>query len=261
MIIDIHAHYPVNEADFPQRLVRLMPEAGIDKIVLFSAGEPFGHASNEQILHAAQQFPERIIPFAFIRLGHDTPADVDRYVREGFRGFKITTPAGPYDDERFLPLYERMERSGLPLLAHTGIVMRFPQPPGMRVNSNWMRPVCLDEVVRTFPKLNVIGAHLGVPWHDEASTMARMHPNYYLDLTGACHGGWRLNKDAEFFRKQFFWEGAWDKVLFGTDILALDELVPARRFHDRMLAPLNLPPDVMAKIYGGTAQRLLGLRP
>lgn len=258
MVIDIHAHYPRNEPDFPERLVELLPQAGIDRITLFSAGDAFGHASNAMILAAARKYPEQIIPFAFIELGKDTPDMVDRYFAEGFRGFKVTNPHAPYDTEAFFPLYERMERTGRPLLAHTGILMQIPQTPDMRVNSNWMRPVCLDSVLRRFKGLNIIGAHLGVPWHEEASTMARMHPNYYVDLTGACWGGWRANKNADFFRYHFFWENAWDKVLFGTDILALNELIPSRQFHDRMLAPLGLPPETMQKIYGGTAARLLG---
>lgn len=259
MVIDFHAHYPKDEARFPERLVELLPEAGIDRICLFSAGDEFGHASNAEILDTARRYPDQIIPFALVRLGRDSAEDVDCFVEQGFRGFKITNPASPYDDEAYFPLYERMERSGLPLLAHTGIVMRVPQTPEMRVNSNWMRPICLDAVVRSFPALNVVGAHLGAPWHEEASMMARMHPNYYVDLTGAWWGGWRVNKTPDFYRYHFFWEGAWDKVLFGTDILALDELLPAKRFHDDLIRQLDLPAETVDSVYGGTAARLLGL--
>ena len=259
MVIDCHAHYPKNDAQFPERLVELLPQAGIDRICLFSAGEAFEHAPNATILEAARKYPDHIIAFALIELGKDTPEQVDACARQGFRGFKITNPRSAYDDEAHFPLYERMEKSGLPLLAHTGILMRIPQAPGVRVNSNWMRPICLDPVLRSFPRLNIIGAHLGVPWHDEASAMARLHPNYYVDLTGACWGGWRANKNADFFRYHFFWENAWDKVLFGTDILALDELIPSKQFHDRMIDQLNLPAETRRKIYGDTAARLLGL--
>jgi len=258
MIIDFHAHYPLQE-DFPDRLVELLPEAGIDRICLCSAGEAFGHAPNDVIIKAAHKYPDHIIAFALVELGKDTPDRVDEYVRLGYRGFKITNPRNSYDSEEYFPIYERMERSGLPLLAHTGILMRIRVDPGRRVNSRWMRPICLDSVVRSFPGLHVVGAHLGVPWYEEASTMARIHPNYFVDLTGAWWGGWRLNKTPDFFRYHFFWDGAWDKVLFGTDILALKELLPSKQFHDRMVNQLNLPPDIVHKIYGGTAARLLGL--
>ena len=259
MVIDIHAHYPRRETDFPERLVQLLPQAGIDRICLFSAGEMFGHAPNEVILAAAKKYPEHIIAFALVELGQDAPEAVDRFATEGYRGFKIMNPTAAYDDERFFPVYERMERAGLPLLAHTGIVMRTATPPPRRVNSNWMRPICLDPVLRAFPRLNIIGAHLGVPWHDEAATMARLHPNYYVDLTGAWWGGWRVNKTPDYFRQQFFWENAWDKVLFGTDILELKELLPSKKFHDDMIQAIGLSPETRQKVYGGTAARLLAL--
>ena len=258
MIIDFHAHYPRNHPGFPEHLVELLPQAGIDKICLCSAGAVLGE-SNEVILAAARRFPDRIIPLAYVDLGRDPPDCVDQFVEQGFRGFKITNPRSSYDDEAYFPIYERMERTGLPLLAHTGILMRFAQPAGMRVNSNWMRPICLDAVVRSFPRLNVVGAHIGVCWNEEATTMARMHPNYYVDLSGAWWGGWRANKTPEFFHHHFFWEGAWDKVLFGTDILELKELLPAKRFHDEMIGKLGLPDAAVANIYGHTAARLLAL--
>lgn len=260
MVIDFHAHYPKGPDDFPDRLVEALPRSGIDRICLCSAGEAMGFVSNDLILRAARRHPDRIIPLALVELGQDGPEAVDRYAAEGFRGFKITNPRSAYDDEAHFPLYERMERTRLPLLAHTGILMRFPQPAGVRVNSNWMRPECLDAVLRSFPGLNIVGAHLGVPWHEVASTMARMHPNFYLDLTGAYDGGWRTNKTPEFFRYHFWWEGAWDKVLFGTDILALEELAPAKRFHDDMIAPLGLPDATLKNIHGLTAARLLGIQ-
>jgi predicted TIM-barrel fold metal-dependent hydrolase len=89
--------------------------------------------------------------------------------------------------------------------------------------------------------------------------MARVHPNFYVDLTGAWWGGWRANKGPEFYHYHFFWKGAWEKVLFGTDILALSELVPAKQLHDKIMADLKLPADVLEKINGRTAARLLKL--
>jgi uncharacterized protein len=259
MVIDFHAHYPKNHPDFPDRLIELLPKAGIDKICLCAAGAVQGEP-NEVILAAAHKYPDRIIPLAFVDFGKDSPDSVDQFVDQGFRGFKITNPRSSYDDEAYFPIYERMERTGMPLLAHTGLLMRFPQPAGMRVNSDWMRPVCLDSVVRSFPSLNVVGAHMGVCWNEEASSMARIHPNYYVDLTGASWGGWRVNKEPEFFHHHFFWEGAWEKVLFGTDILTLDELIPSKQFHDEMIRKLKLPEATLANIYGNTAARLLGLQ-
>ncbi len=260
MVIDFHAHYPRSEApDFPDKLVSRMGEAGIDLCCLCSAGVALGHVSNEEVMEASGQHPDRILPLGYVELGTDNPGDVERLVSEGYRGFKVTNPRGPYDEESFFPVYERMEESGLPVLVHTGILMRFPQTQGMRVSSEWMRPIKLDKVLRSFPGLNMVGAHLGAPWHEEASMMARIHPNYFVDLTGANTGGWRLNKTVDFFRYHFFWEGAWDKLVFGTDILSVNELFAARRIHDKIIRELDLPDEAIDKIYCNNAARLLGL--
>lgn len=255
MVIDFHAHYP-NEPDFSERLVVLMPQADIDVICL-CGGRGVRSRSNEVILQAARKYPNRIIAFALVELGKDTPDVVDQYAAEGYGGFKITNPCGPYDEEAYFPVYERMERTGLPLLAHTGILMRIRMTPGRRLSSRWMRPACLDAVVRSFPGLNIVGAHLGAPWHEEASMMARMHSNYYVDLTGAWWGGWCVNKTPEFYRYHFFWENAWDKVVFGSDILKLEELIPSKKLHDDIIAQLGLPDRVLQASTARTAARLL----
>ena len=83
MVIDIHAHYPRAERDFPERLVELLPQAGIDKICLFSAGETFGHASNEEIMAAARKFPAQILRI-YIRDVTNEPAESERY-QKAFR--------------------------------------------------------------------------------------------------------------------------------------------------------------------------------
>src|SRR5215471_11597460 len=100
MVIDFHAHF-TREPDFAARLVDLLPEAGIDRICLCSAGERFGHEPNPVILRAAQRYPDRLIPLALVELGTDSPDVVTEYARDGFEGFKITDPRSSYDDPAF----------------------------------------------------------------------------------------------------------------------------------------------------------------
>ncbi|PYS48190.1 MAG: hypothetical protein DMG13_26025 [Acidobacteria bacterium] len=258
MVIDFHAHYARQE-DFIPRLLEVLPRAGIDRICLCSAGENFGHAGNDDVRRAFEQHPERIIGLGLVRLGIDPPDTVDELVRQGFRGVKLMNPSAPYDDRSFFPVYERMERHNLVALFHTGIVMCTPADRELQVASWKMQPIRLDAVARSFRGMNLVAAHLGVPWHEEASMLARIHPNFYVDLTGACWGGWRANKSPDFYRYHFFWPSAWDKVVFGTDILRVEELEQGKAVHDRIFEPLGLDRETMDKIYGGTAARLLHL--
>lgn len=257
-VIDFHAHY-ARQPDFIPRLIASMPAAGIDRICLCSAGEQYGMVGNAEVHEAFEQHPGKIIGLAFVRLGVDPPACIDEAVAQGFRGIKIINPTAPYDNASFFPYYERMEAHGLVGLFHTGIVARTSRDREFGINSTFMTPMRLDAVARTFPGMNIVAAHLGAPWHDEASALARFHPNFYVDLTGANWGGWRVNKTPEFYLRHFFWPQAWEKIVFGTDILCVDELTAGRRIHDRIFEPLQLPPPTLEKIYGGTAARLLHL--
>jgi len=67
-------------------------------------------------------------------------------------------------------------------------------------------------VARIFPKLNLIGAHLGHPWCEEAAVVSFHNPNVYFDISGG-HTFYialtiwrRLNYDLQP-----------SKLLFGTD--------------------------------------------
>jgi predicted TIM-barrel fold metal-dependent hydrolase len=257
-VIDFHAHY-ARQTDFLPRLLDHMPRSGIDRICLCSAGEEYNMMGNAEVRTAFEKHPEKITGLAFVRLGVDSPSVIDEYVRQGFAGIKIINPTSDYDDPAFFPVYERIEAHRLVVLFHTGIVKPHPTDRERDKNSMRMMPIRLDAVARAFPGMNIVAAHLGAPWHEEASQMARFHSNFYVDLTGAIWGGWRLNKNADFYRYHFFWPNAWEKIVFGTDILEPEELKAGREIHDKIFEPLALPPETMDKIYGGTAARLLKL--
>lgn len=45
------------------------------------------------------------------------------------------------------------------------------------VASSRMRPIYLDGVARVFPELDMIAAHIEMPWHDEAAIATRINGN------------------------------------------------------------------------------------
>jgi hypothetical protein len=96
-----------------------------------------------------------------------------------------------------------------------------------------------------------------MPWHEEAAMLARFHPNAHVDLTGS-PGGWRNRRAPAWFAEQLYWEGAFGKVVFGTDVHWRDmeaSLADQRRICDLC----NVPPGVQAGIFGGTVAGWLGL--
>jgi len=252
MLIDAHAHLWLEE-NYAGNMLKACDELGIEKVCVSGLGDVFAMPGNDTVAEAVRQFPDRLIGFYFVRLGHHSLDDVDKAVAKGFKGLKFTIPLEPYDHESYFTLYERAQAYGLPCLFHAGVVTTQKHDKG--ISSAKMRPIHLDAIAREFPRLPCICAHLGMPWYEEAAAVARILPNVYLDITGA-PSGWRLQKDTTFFRSLFYWPGAWHKVLWGSDVHYTDLPAALERDHT-LVEELGLSAADKRAFFGGTLTCLL----
>ena len=184
MIIDCH-HHLGNEQDYAEKLVAECARLKIDKVCLMGLPDFEGFSTNSQIKEAIKKYPDLLIGFAFADLRTIIPDDINRFKEEGFYGLKFINPPANYDNEKFDRIYQRAEELEMPALFHLGIVARNKLTNPYRISSNYMRPIYLDTLARIFPKLTIIGAHLGNPWYEEATMAARWNPNLYFDLSGS----------------------------------------------------------------------------
>lgn len=261
-IIDMH-HHILNEPDYVDHMMETMDKLGIDKVCLSGLG--IGSAAwlgdlsptNEDVLRAMEKYPDRIIGMGVINLGKDDNGIVDRLYRSGFRGLKTTRPMHNYDDPVYDPIYERAEQLNMPILFHTGFILPTVNDKKDNVSSDRMRPVLLDRVARSFPDLSIFIAHLGMPWHEEAAQMARYHPNVYVDFTGSSRG-WRNRKSPSFFADLFYWENAFDKIVFGTDV-HYSEMADSMNSQMRLFELLNVSDSTKQSIFGESTARLFRL--
>ena len=219
-IIDAHVHL-LDEPDYLDKLLATMDDCAIEKCCLSGLGPLFAMAGNEDVQAAFGAHGDRIIGAAFIRPGVDGPERIDHAHDDGFRMVKVTIPRAGYDDPSYYPLWDRAVAHKMPVLFHTGIVAPFVQGRGEGISSWNMEAMRVEPITREFPELNVIIAHLGVQSNTAAGEMARMRPNVYVDLTGD-PVGWRLRADAEGIDKWLWWPGAFEKVVFGTDVHCSD---------------------------------------
>jgi len=256
MIIDAHTHY-WDERHYPDGLLAEYDRLGIDMGCISGLGALFGLGDNGDVEEAFRRHPDRLVGFGYIRLGRDDAALVDELFNRGFKGLKFTCPLENYDHKAYYPIYARAEELGMPALFHSGIVTTREKGRRWDISSARMRPVFLDTIAHAFPSLHIICAHMGVPWYDEATTMARILDNIYVDITGAPQG-WRLQKDVAFFQELFYWEGAYDKVLWGTDVHYRDMAATLAR--DRKLfRDLGLSEEQTENVLGRMMARLLSL--
>jgi uncharacterized protein len=196
------------------------------------------------------------------------------------------------DDPRFDPIWAECGRLGIPVAIHTGDPEAFFAPTDAkneRLEELWANPTwsfhgkdfpplpellaARDRVVARHPKTTFIGLHVG-GWPenlDYVSAVLRRFPNLFVEL-GA--------RQAELGRqprraRQLFHEFP-DRILFGTDfgvdpevfanhfrwLETADEYFPYYGYPGQgrfMIYGLQLPDQILERVYHGNAERILGL--
>lgn len=263
-VIDVHVHYD-GEPGFLNKLVAKLNS--VDGMA-FLLTTPRAFAQARSFI---QQHPNRLIGFGAITL--DDPRvleQVDMFHAAGFRGLgEMSSPLHNYDDERYWPVYERAEKYHMILLFHTGIVNRENPAIPENISFDRMRATRLDLIARRFPKLIVIGAHMGNPDYAEAAEVGRWDPNLYFDLSGSSLI--KKANDYRFFNSIFWWSGvvsphtpqssvsAFDKLVFGSDVFngELAEFDRELARYHKMLDACSVPKRAQTMIFSGTMWRIL----
>jgi hypothetical protein len=263
-LIDVHEHFNGEPGVLDQLLVKLNAADGIGILLVTPRG--FHEASK-----FIQQHPDHFIGFGDVKL--DDPNvlnEIDRFHQAGFRGLgEITSSLKNYDDPAYWPIYDRAAKYHMILLFHTGIVARpRPEEPA-NISFDRMRPSRLDLIARHWPKITIIGAHLGNPEYAEAAEIARLNPNLYFDLSGSSLI--KKKDDYGFFRSIFWWSGvvsphtppgapnAFERLVYASDVFngELGEFDESQARYHAMLDACQVPPNVQSNIFSGTMWRIL----
>src|SRR5215204_3384493 len=147
-----------------------------------------GAVSNDEMLEAASQNSDVLIPFVMVDPWRDdAPVEAQRLIDAGARGFKFHPPSQGFyaNDERLYPLYEVITKAGVPALFHTGqTAVGQGASAGSGIRLKFGNPIYLDDVAVDFPQMPIIMAHPSFPWQDEALAIAQHKTNVYIDLSG-----------------------------------------------------------------------------
>jgi predicted TIM-barrel fold metal-dependent hydrolase len=100
----------------------------------------------------------------------------DKVNKQGARGIKLHPTVQRFfpNDHRLWPAYQAAERMGLPVIHHAG---RFEG------TTQYAQPKYFAEVLKTFPRLTTVVAHLGIGFVDEAVSLAQNFPNARFDCS------------------------------------------------------------------------------
>jgi hypothetical protein len=146
-------------------------------------------------------------------------------------------------------VFAACQEHGLLALFHTGTSgIGAGQPGGQGIGLDYARPIRLDAVAAAHPRLTVVAAHFGWPWHMELVAMALHKTNVYIDISG-----WSPRRiPAEVVSElrgrlsgQFLW---------GSDF---PFITPERCLIE--LESLELPEPAFSRVLHENAARILGL--
>lgn len=181
----------------------------------------------------------RLIPFITITndFGDEKAIvkELELRVKQGTKGVKLHPGIYSFmpDDEVLFPMYEKCQELGLPVLSdsapypHTHEVQVYPlryTPPKPR--TEYGEPVNFEPVLKAFPRLKLILAHLGAAWWDERVELAQKYPNVLFDTSQGFLAPDRIPLNphrglAEEDAPRIFRKIGVKRVLFGTDFPAI----------------------------------------
>jgi uncharacterized protein len=289
-ITDVHIH--LTGLDVVPELLGLLDQQGIRKAVVLSTpyaasgrggtGLSGYREGNDAVLQAAAAHPDRLLPFIALDLGRDPPEYLNELVRRGACGVKIYQGhqgfhERPLDDPAHRPLIEILEREAIPVLLHVNTVAYRPE---------------LDRLMRAFPRLNAVCAHLcgSRTDLDRFEAIRDAFPQLLFDTSHgsskpASDGFLHLERERGRFRRIL--EKTPERFLFGSDLVTAADTPTARAEWDMQvranlgllrdrtfsfwrplgsgagLSPgqyrgLELPADLLRPILAGNAERWLG---
>ncbi len=187
---------------------------------------------NEWVCQTGQRFP-RLIPFICMAkdLG-DSKAMVEELTlrfKQGARGVKLHPGMHCFypNDQEFWPMYEKCQELGLPVLADSGPwdvprILAGSTAHLHQKQKDYGEPNNFEKVLKDFPRLTLVLAHLGSAWWDERVELAQKYPNVYFDISqGFCapdhaphapHRGLAEEDAVRIMRKIGI-----ERIMFGTD--------------------------------------------
>ncbi len=262
MIFDIHAHiFPqkiarraaenigrfydmddMHHAGSPEELLSAMDSGGIDRALVHSvAMSPAQAAIINDFIHAQTlAHPDRFVGFATLHPDMPDPAqELSRALDMGLRGVKIHSDMQQValTDARMDPIYEACQQLGCPMLLHMG-----------DSRYHFDNPSQVPQVLRRFPHLTLICAHMGGYTEWDAACDCLKNENIFVDTSSTYFavGAQRWQQLVRHF-------GA-ERVLWGSDFPMWDPGEERRAFE-----ALALTDAEKEKILWQNAQALLKL--
>jgi predicted TIM-barrel fold metal-dependent hydrolase len=242
--------YGADGVVIPERLDALFAAAGVDRALLFCEYSPrvTGIQAIEHMLPIVAANPERfrIVGNVNPHLHYPIEAEVRRQLDLGAVALKVHPVHGgfPANDRALYPAYEICQSAGVPVVVHCG-TSTFPG-----AMNQFGDPILLDDVLRDFPRLDVVLAHGGRGWwYDAAAFLALTNPRVWIELSGLPPS--RLQT----YYARHNWNRLTRRMIFGTDWPG----IPGIAHNARAIAKLCPDDETAALVLAGNAKQVYRL--
>tara|TARA_Y100000034_G_scaffold79725_1_gene95672 strand:- start:6776 stop:8605 length:1830 start_codon:yes stop_codon:yes gene_type:complete len=155
------------------------------------------------------------------------------------------------DDNKINILYNFAEYKNIPIMFHSGY------QASKNKLSEYSHPRYINNVAKRFPKLRIIIAHLGFPWHEETKKVILSNKKVYTDISGLMISIKKTPEEkieiiAKKLREFIISISNFEKILFGSDF-------PIRSIEDsiKIVEKMNFPHIINRKILFLNAYKVL----
>jgi predicted TIM-barrel fold metal-dependent hydrolase len=225
-------------------------DEGVDVAVVLAEYSPrvTGTQAVEDFAPLVEHNPARIKFAANINphLHFPVDAELTRQLDLGAVALKVHPVHGgfPANDRALYPAYAICQDRGVPVVVHCG-TSTFPG-----ALNQFGDPILLDDVLRDFPRLDVVLAHGGRGWwYDGAAFLALTNPKVWIELSGLPPS--RLQT----YYARHSWARLTRRMIFGTDWPG----IPGIAVNARAVAQLCPDDETVDLVLSGNAARVYGL--
>jgi predicted TIM-barrel fold metal-dependent hydrolase len=204
---------------------------------------------NDHTLGLAQRVPA-VIPTFTIYPEAGVSAETARCLAAGGRAVKVHLQVGGFDatDPMLDDAWAQLQVRGTPVITHAGAVA---DGSG---NEQWCGPAPVRRLLRKFPGLRLVLAHLGAPEYDDFVTLAEQHPGVWLDTAMVFTDPPYLGPAPLHLAGRLAALG--DRIVFGSDFPTIPHAFAAQVSG---LAGLRLGDDWLRRVLWFNGLRLFGL--
>ena len=243
-VIDFHGHVGrwdrYGMVDEPERVLRAMDRAGVDRACVFNIFHPDGTTGNDLTARFVARHPERFTGFAYVSplMPERVLPELERAIDHlGFAAIKLYPPFTPWplNEAPWEPIYRFADERGLAIILHTG-----SEPQSL--------PKLIGDVAPRFPRANFVMGHSGnTPVErGQAIAVALSHPNVYLETCSTFRAPGVIEQLVE--------EAGAGRVVYGSDMPLMDP-----RSQIGKIITARIPEAAKRLVLGANACRLLRL--